>query len=148
MTRLSTHMALSPAHTSCECDCDCNMNVDVTNSQWNSHWVELCSTLLRISQRKRSCDVKFTSNLHRIHNCRKYQPGFSWESNKEHSGERQVLYTQVPPPGVRVIITVTSLKLGYKFKGMLKWCHFYCLLTPGVIDSKELLETVSKAIEG
>ena len=26
---------------------------------------------------------------------------------------------------------------------MLKWCHFYCLVTPGVIDSKELLETDS-----
>ena len=28
-----------------------------------------------------------------------------------------------------------SLKLGYKFKGMLKWCNVYLLVTPGVIDS-------------
>ena len=28
----------------------------------------------------------------------------------------------------------------------MKWCHFYHLATPGVIDSKELFETVSKSI--
>ena len=39
-----------------------------------------------------------------------------------------------------------SMKLGNKLKGMLKWCHFYRLATPGVIDSKELLITVSKAL--
>ena len=73
-----------PAHTSCECEW--GTNIDVRNSQQNSHWVEWCSTVLRISQRKRSCDVKFTSNLHRIRIRRKYEPGFTrcWGTLSSH----------------------------------------------------------------
>ena len=51
-------------------------NYDVTNSQRNSQSVELCSTFLRISQRRQSCEVKFASNQHRIRTFRKYKPGF------------------------------------------------------------------------
>ena len=49
----------------------------LTSQILNETCTSECSTLLRISQRKKGCDVKFTSNLHRIRIHRKYEPGLT-----------------------------------------------------------------------
>ena len=61
-----------PIYTSCEYEWD--TNVGVTNSQRviRNSWVVLNSPA-NISQRKQSCNVKSTSNLHRIRIKGKYE---------------------------------------------------------------------------